>query len=232
MAGNVRVEGVWKSFNGPRGAFDAVRDVTFEVRPGEAFGIVGRNGSGKSTLLKMMSGILRPSRGSIRVRGRVSPLLGIGAGFHHELTGKENIYLNGGILGMSKRDIDAAYPDIVGFSGLDGSIDVPVKRYSNGMLVRLGYAVARASRPSVLLVDEVLAAGDSEFRDRCLADVRRFLSDGGCLLLVAHQRRTVESHCRTVMWMDGGAVRSFGPAGEVLAAYEASVGAEAAGLKS
>lgn len=199
--------------------FNAVDDVSFDVPPGSTFGLLGENGSGKSTLLKCVARILRPDSGTIRVNGRMSALLELGAGFHPELTGRENVYLNGAILGLTKREIDARFDSIVDFAGLSRFIDNPVKNYSSGMYVRLGFSVAIHIEPEVLLVDEVLAVGDQEFQDRCamkFADLKR---QGCTIVLVTHSMGTVERMCDSALWMHHGRAMTTGPSNEVVEAY-------------
>jgi ABC-type polysaccharide/polyol phosphate transport system ATPase subunit len=203
--------------------FWALRDVSFEVRPGTTFALVGQNGSGKSTMLKCLSKILRPDEGSVTVEGKVSALLELGAGFHPELSGRENVYLNGAILGLSKRDIDRKFDDIVGFAGLDRFIDSPVKNYSSGMYVRLGFSVAINVDPDVLLIDEVLAVGDEEFQRKCLERVSDLRSWGRTIVVVTHSLATVRSLCDEAVWLEHGTVRDAGKADSVADAYLGTV---------
>jgi lipopolysaccharide transport system ATP-binding protein len=197
----------------------ALRDVNFTVNSGEVVGIVGRNGAGKSTLLKLLSRITYPTSGNIHVNGRTASLLEVGTGFHEELTGRENIYLNGSIMGMKKKDIDAKLEEIVAFAGVEKFLETPIKRYSSGMRMRLGFAVAAHLDPDVLLVDEVLAVGDSQFQKKCL-DTMSELRDGGrTVLLVSHNMAAVENLCHRTIWIDGGRVRQDGPTAEVIRAY-------------
>src|SRR2546421_723948 len=184
--------------------FWAVNDVSFSVPKGEALGIIGPNGSGKSTILKLLSGILRPDRGTYSVKGRLSALIEVGAGFHPDLTGRENVYLNGSILGMTRKEISAKFNQIVEFAGVEEFIDTPVKRYSSGMAVRLGFAVAAFIEPDVLLVDEVLAVGDTEFRNRCHNRMTQMLNKGVTMILVSHNLAEVRNLCdRTLMLGEG-----------------------------
>ncbi|HEY8468159.1 MAG TPA: ABC transporter ATP-binding protein [Longimicrobiales bacterium] len=200
----------------------ALRDVSFSVAEGEVLGVVGRNGAGKSTLLKLLSGITHPTAGEIRVRGRVASLLEVGTGFHDELTGRENIYLNGSILGMPKREIDAKLDQIVDFAGVHDFIDTPIKRYSSGMKLRLGFAVAAHLDPDILLVDEVLAVGDAEFQKKCLNAMDDLRSGGRTVLFVAHNMAAIENLCSRTMWIDAGRIRMDGPTHDVVQAYMAS----------
>jgi len=176
--------------------FWALRDVSFEVKRGEVLGIIGRNGAGKSTLLKILSRITEPTTGRARLRGRVASLLEVGTGFHPELTGRENIYLNGAVLGMSRADINRRFDEIVAFADVDDYLDTPVKRYSSGMHVRLAFAVAAHLEPDILVVDEVLAVGDAEFQKKCIGRMDAVAKDGRTVLLVSHDMRRVASLCR------------------------------------
>lgn len=209
-------------------AITALEDVSFGVSKGEAFGVIGGNGSGKSTLLKTVAGILKPTSGELLVDGRVAALIELGAGFHPEISGRENVFINGAVLGLSRREIEARYERIVEFSGLAEFIEEPVKNYSSGMYVRLGFAVAIHTDPDVLLVDEVLAVGDEAFAHRCLARIEEFLGAGKTLLLVSHSLDLVESHCDRAMWLERGRVRLIGDPRRVIDAYRQAV-AEAAG---
>jgi len=203
--------------------FWALRDVSFDVRPGTTFALVGQNGSGKSTMLKCLAKILRPDEGSVSVDGKVSALLELGAGFHPELSGRENVYLNGAILGLTKREIDRKFDDIVGFAGLDRFIDSPVKNYSSGMYVRLGFSVAINVDPDVLLIDEVLAVGDEEFQRKCLERVSDLRSAGKTIVVVTHSLTTVRSLCDEAIWIEEGEVREAGRADAVADAYLGTV---------
>src|SRR5688572_2456457 len=200
--------------------FLAVDDVSFELRPGECIGLIGHNGAGKSTLLKMLNGLVRPDRGRITMRGRVGALIELGAGFSPVLTGRENIYINGAVLGFSKREIDAKFDEIVDFAELGDAIDAPVQTYSSGMHVRLGFSIAAHLEPNILLIDEVLAVGDASFRLKCMHTIRRKLDSGTSIILVSHQLGYVRSMCSRVLWLDQGKVRSSGDASEVCSTYE------------
>ncbi len=197
----------------------ALNDVSFNVEKGEVVGIVGRNGAGKSTLLKVLSRITYPTRGRIRTRGRVASLIEVGTGFHDELTGRENIYLNGSILGMKKKEIDSRLDQIIDFAGVDRFIDTPIKRYSSGMRLRLGFAVAAHMDPDVLFVDEVLAVGDAEFQKRCLNAMEDLQSGGRTVLFVSHNMSAIESLCPRCLWIDAGTVRRDGVTSEVVKEY-------------
>ena len=190
--------------------FYALRDITFSLDRGETVGIIGRNGSGKSTILKLIAGVMAPSAGEVRVSGRVSPLIELGAGFHADLTGRENIILNACILGMSGAEVRQRFGDIVSFAELWDFIDTPVKRYSSGMYMRLGFSVAVHSDPDILLVDEVLAVGDAQFQEKCLAKMRQFQADGATVVLISHALDTVEKFCDRVLILDGGHIVAEG----------------------
>lgn len=203
--------------------FWALRDVSLEVPEGSVFALVGHNGSGKSTLLRMMCGIYQPTSGRVSVHGRISPLLELGAGFHPDLSGRENVYLNASILGLSKREIDAIFDDIVEFSGLGAFIDSPVKVYSSGMYVRLGFAVAVHVDPQILLVDEVIAVGDEEFQRRCFEHLYKLRNQGVTIVLVTHGLNYVQTMCDQAAWLDHGVLQKIGAAPEVAEAYLAEV---------
>lgn len=203
--------------------FWAVRDITFDVPAGSTFGLIGSNGSGKSTLLKCLARILTPDEGSIVPKGKVAALLEVGSGFHPELTGRENVYLNGSILGMSKREVRAKFDEIVDFSGVEAFIDQPVKNYSSGMYVRLGFAVAINVNPDILVVDEVLAVGDAEFQEKCADKFAEFRRAGKTVILVSHAMDAVQQMCDHVAWLRDGALVSTGPAAPVVAEYLASL---------
>ena len=203
--------------------FWAVKDVSFDVHQGEVVGIVGRNGAGKSTLLKILSRIVEPTEGSATLRGRVASLLEVGTGFHPELSGRENIYMNGSILGMRKREIDAKFNEIVAFAEVEKFLDTPVKRYSSGMYVRLAFAVAAHLEPEILIVDEVLAVGDAEFQKRCLGKMRQISEQGGrTVLFVSHNMAAVSTLCTRAMLLSGGRVAADGPARSIVETYLSS----------
>ena len=203
----------------PEASVPALTDVSFSVDRGEAFGIIGRNGSGKSTLLKLVSGILKPTRGRVAVSGRIAALIELGAGFHPEITGRENIYINGIMLGLTKREIEQRFDKIVEFSGIGPFLDQPVKTYSSGMYVRLGFAVAVHVDPDVLLIDEVLAVGDEEFSARCIAKIQEMKYRGVTLLFVTHQLDQVRNLCDRALWIDKGRVEAIGDPMRVVDAY-------------
>lgn len=211
----------------PKGReFWALKDVSLSIPRGTSVGIIGHNGSGKSTALKVLAGIYRPTTGQVRVDGRVSALLELGAGFHPELTGRENIRLNAAILGMSKRQVDATMDDIIDFSGIEEFIDTPTKVYSSGMYVRLGFAVAVKADPEILVVDEVIAVGDEEFQRRCMDYLSELRRQGSTVVLVSHSMAAVENVCRDAVWLDHGRVLATGPASEVVSKYMAHVNAD------
>lgn len=199
--------------------FWALKDVSFSIPKGQTTGLIGHNGSGKSTLLKLVAGIHRPTDGSITTHGRISAMLELGAGFHPELSGRENVYLNGSILGMTRRQIDQAMESIIDFSGLREFIDTPVKVYSSGMYVRLGFAIAVNLDPEILIIDEVIAVGDEEFQRRCFDHLYELRRKGVTIVLVSHGLGLIQSICDNVAWMDHGHLRSFGEAGQVVQEY-------------
>jgi lipopolysaccharide transport system ATP-binding protein len=197
----------------------ALKDVNLEIRDGEVLGIIGRNGSGKSTLLKILSKITAPTSGRALVKGRVASLLEVGTGFHMELTGRENIYINGMILGMAKDEIDGRFDEIVEFSGVEKFIDTPIKRYSSGMLVRLAFAVAAHLEPEILIVDEVLAVGDSAFQRKCLNRMNTVAREGRTILFVSHQAAAVENICRRGVVLESGQLKFDGTQSEAISYY-------------
>jgi lipopolysaccharide transport system ATP-binding protein len=203
----------------PRDVLWALKNVSFRVGEGEVVGIVGRNGAGKSTLLKILSKISYPTSGRVRVSGRVSSLLEVGTGFHEELSGRENLYLNGSILGMKKKEVDAKLDEIVSFAGVERFLDTPIKRYSTGMRLRLGFSVAAHLDPDVLIVDEVLAVGDAAFQKKCLSAMEGLRSGGRTVLFVSHNVAAVENLCSRAIWIDSGEVREDGPSRQVIASY-------------
>jgi len=204
--------------------FWALRDVDLEVQPGETLGIIGPNGAGKTTSLKLIAHITTPTTGKVQVRGRVSSLIELGAGFHPELTGRENVYLNGAILGMRRRELDAIFDRIVAFAELEQFIDTPVKRYSSGMYARLGFAVAAHVNPDILLVDEVLSVGDASFQKRCYEKMWDLVHhEGRSVIMVSHGFGYIRALCNRVMWLSHGRIQRTGPPDEVIRAYESSV---------
>jgi lipopolysaccharide transport system ATP-binding protein len=204
----------------PLSDFWALRNVSFELERGSVLGVIGRNGAGKSTLLKLLSRITEPTEGSIRLRGRAASLLEVGTGFHPELTGRENIFLNGAILGMKREEIKLKFDEIVDFAEVERFLDTPVKRYSSGMYVRLAFAVAASLEPEILIVDEVLAVGDAEFQRKCLGKMRDVSRDEGrTVLFVSHSMGAIRTLCTEAMWLDHGTVRHRGPVTETISAY-------------
>lgn len=203
--------------------FWALKDVSLEVREGEVLGLIGRNGSGKTTLLKILSRITRPTEGWAEIHGRVGSLLEVGTGFHPELTGRENAYLSGAILGMSKQEIVRKFDEIVSFAELEKFIDTPVKHYSSGMYVRLAFAVAAHLEPEILLVDEVLAVGDFKFQKKCLGKMGDVARAGRTVILVSHQLNQIRRLCDRTVWVDSGTLRQTGPTAEVVSAYETAM---------
>lgn len=199
--------------------FWALRNVSFDVHRGEVVGIIGSNGAGKSTLLKILSRITPPTEGRARINGRIASLLEVGTGFHQELTGRENIFLNGAILGMTRAEIIRKFDEIVSFSEIDEFLDTPVKRYSSGMYVRLAFAVAAHLDPEILIIDEVLAVGDASFQKKCLGKMEDIAQHGRTVLFVSHNMEAVSSLCGRVLWMENGQVRLDGPADQVVGAY-------------
>jgi ABC-type polysaccharide/polyol phosphate transport system ATPase subunit len=203
--------------------FWALKDISLEVHEGEVLGLIGRNGAGKTTLLRILTRITRPTTGWAEIRGRVRSLLEVGTGFHAELTGRENTYLSGSILGMGKREIDRKFDEIMAFAEIDKFIDTPVKHYSSGMYVRLAFAVAAHLEPEILLVDEVLAVGDLNFQKKCLGKMGDVARAGRTVVLVSHQMNQMRRLCNRVMWVDGGHIRMIGATHEVVSAYESAM---------
>jgi len=199
--------------------FWALKEVSFDIQQGDRVGIIGRNGAGKSTLLKILSRITEPTSGKIRIRGRVSSLLEVGTGFHPELTGRENIFLNGAILGMSKAEIKNKFDEIVAFAEVEKFLDTPVKHYSSGMYVRLAFAVAANLEPEILIVDEVLAVGDAQFQKRCLGKMESAGKEGRTVLFVSHNMVALKSLCEKAIWLNAGSVIEKGRAGDVVSNY-------------
>ncbi|MDP8924659.1 MAG: ABC transporter ATP-binding protein [Chloroflexota bacterium] len=202
-----------------RDSFWALDNVSFDIRYGERVGIIGRNGAGKSTLLKILSRVVYPTAGEARIRGRLISLLEVGTGFNGDLTGRENVYLNASIHGLSRAEISERFDQIVEFAGVHAFLDTPVKRYSSGMQMRLAFAVAAHLDPDILLLDEVLTVGDHEFQEKCLERVRRLVSEGRTLLFVSHSTESVLKFCDRCIWLEGGRVRRDGPTEAVLAEY-------------
>ncbi len=203
--------------------FLAVKDVSFQVKKGEAWGLLGANGSGKSTMLKAISGIIKPYNGKITVNGSIAPLIELGAGFDMELTARENIYLNGCVLGHSEKFMHQHFDEIVEFAGIQQFLDSPLKNYSSGMKARLGFSVATMVKPDILIVDEVLSVGDYKFRQKCMQRMEELLAGGTTLLYVSHNLSEVQRLCDHAIWLDKGVTRMIGTAAEVCDAYEAEM---------
>lgn len=202
--------------------FWALRDVTLEIQRGEIFGVIGRNGAGKSTLLKVVAQVLRPTSGRVWVRGRVTPLLELGAGFHPELTGRENVFLNGTLLGRSQAEIKERFAEIVDFAEIGDFMDAPLRTYSTGMVARLGFAVGTAWKPEVLILDEVLAVGDQAFQQKCFDRMRGFVSERTTILIVMHNTDMIAEMCQRALWLEDGTVEATGAAPEVVEQYQSS----------
>jgi lipopolysaccharide transport system ATP-binding protein len=197
----------------------ALKDVSLTVEQGEVLGIIGRNGAGKSTLLKILSEVTAPTSGEVKIKGRIASLLEVGTGFHPDLTGRENVYLNGAILGMGRQEIRRKFDEIVDFAGIEQFIDTPVKRYSSGMYVRLGFAVAAHLDPDILVVDEVLAVGDAEFQRKCMGKMGNVAKEGRTVLFVSHNLVAVQSLCQSVIWLDAGRLKEQGAVSQIVTSY-------------
>jgi lipopolysaccharide transport system ATP-binding protein len=206
-----------------KGDFWALKDISFELEQGETFAIIGANGAGKSTLLKIISRITAPTTGLARIRGRIGTLLEVGTGFHPELTGRDNVFLNGAILGMSRAEVKRKFDDIVGFAGLEQFIDTPVKRYSSGMYVRLAFSVAAFLEPEILIIDEVLSVGDAQFQAQCVQRMEEIINDGRTLIFVSHGTALVQQVCRRAIFLQKGRMMYDGDTISALAAYAQSL---------
>ena len=204
--------------------FVAVDEVSFQIKKGEVFGIVGTNGSGKSTTLKMISGILKPTGGKVTINGTIAPLIELGAGFDGELTARENIYLNGAVLGYSKKYIEEHFDDIVEFAELRDFLDMPIKNYSSGMVARIAFAIATVITPDILIVDEILSVGDFMFQEKCEKRINELMDGGTTVIIVSHSMEQIERLCDRVMWIEKGKLRQIGPTKEVCAAYRSIAG--------
>ncbi len=203
--------------------FWALKNINLEIHRGETFGIIGRNGAGKSTLLKVISRVLSPTNGKVLIHGQVAPLLELGAGFHPELTGRENVFLNGSLLGHSQREIKEHLPEILDFAQIDGFIDSPLRIYSSGMVARLGFAVATSWRPEILILDEVLAVGDEDFRTKCYSRMDGFRENGTTIMLVSHDMNLVQTKCTRAVCLDQGSLLATGTVADVIAAYRGHI---------
>jgi lipopolysaccharide transport system ATP-binding protein len=199
--------------------FESLRDISFEVQAGECFGIIGRNGAGKSTTLGLIAGVLKPTLGKVTVRGRVSPLLELGAGFNNGLSGRENIYLNGVLMGMSREEVAGQEAEIIAFSELGEFIDQPIRVYSSGMLARLGFSVVSCLNPELLLIDEILAVGDLQFQKKCLEKMAEFKQRGVTMVLVSHSMKDIEAICDRVLWIENHQTRLIGNTRDVIPRY-------------
>lgn len=202
--------------------FWALKDVSFEVKKGESLGLIGLNGSGKSTMLKTIAGVLKPTKGSVDINGNIAPLIELGAGFDMDLTARENVFLNGALLGYSRREMQEYYDDIVSFSELHDFMNVPVKNFSSGMVSRLAFAIATIGVPDILIVDEVLSVGDFRFQEKCERRIKAMLNQGTTLLFVSHSIEQVMMLCNKVVWLDHGVVKRFGDAKEIGEEYSRS----------
>ena len=204
--------------------FWALKDVSFEVKRGDSLGLIGLNGSGKSTMLKTIAGVLKPTKGTVTVGGNIAPLIELGAGFDMDLTARENVFLNGALLGYNRAQMEAQYEDIVEFSELRDFMDVPVKNFSSGMVSRLAFAIATIGTPDILIVDEVLSVGDFLFQQKCESRIRSMMHKGTTILFVSHSINQVESLCNKIVWLDHGRVKRFGDASEICKEYSQSQG--------
>lgn len=203
-------------------SFWALKNVNIRISRGETIGIIGPNGSGKSTLLKLIAGVSQPTKGTITVQGRIAPLIELGAGFHPELTGRENVYLNGVILGMSRKEVEAKFDEIVAFAELAEFIEQPIKHYSSGMYLRLAFAVAVSFQPDILIVDEILAVGDAAFQKKCLKKMREFVDNGTTLIIVSHNLEMIEDFCERGVFLKQGSIVFNGKSSEAIAKYKNS----------
>ena len=202
--------------------FVALNDVSFDIRKGDVFGIVGLNGSGKSTLLKVISGILKPTRGTVKVNGTIAPLIELGAGFDMDLTARENIFLNGSVLGFSRKMMHEKFDEIVEFSEMKDFLDVPMKNYSSGMVARVAFAIATITHPDILIVDEILSVGDFHFQEKCEARIQKMMSGGTTVIIVSHSIQQIEKLCNRVLWLDHGDMKMLGDMETVCNAYKGS----------
>ncbi|MBR1779544.1 MAG: ABC transporter ATP-binding protein [Clostridia bacterium] len=202
--------------------FIALQDISFDIKKGDVFGILGLNGSGKSTTLKLISGILSPTKGQIKTYGTIAPLIELGAGFDMDLTARENIYLNGSVLGYSKRYMDERFDDIVEFSEMQDFLDTPMKNYSSGMVARVGFAIATMTTPDILIVDEILSVGDFHFQQKCEERINKMIDGGTTVIIVSHSIDQIERLCKNCVWLENGKIKMIGDAKEVCDAYKKS----------
>jgi ABC-2 type transport system ATP-binding protein/lipopolysaccharide transport system ATP-binding protein len=199
--------------------FWALQEISFQVGRGEVFGVIGRNGAGKSTMLKVMARVLHPTKGRVVMRGKIAPLLELGAGFHPELTGRENVYLNSALLGYTRKQVNEMFPAILDFAEIGDFINAPLRTYSTGMVARLGFSVATCARPDILLVDEVLSVGDSRFQEKCLERINSFQALGTTTVIVSHSMQTIQNFCSRALWLDQGRAGAIGDVSEVVRSY-------------
>lgn len=210
--------------------FRALEDVSFALDKGDVLGIIGRNGAGKSTLLKIIAGIMKPTQGTVAVRGNIVPMLELGSGFDEELTGRENIFLNGAILGYSKSYLESRYDEIVEFSGLDRFIEMPIRNYSSGMEMRLAFSIATVVNPEILIVDEILSVGDAAFQEKSYARMMEMMSGGTTVFFVSHSMPQIRQMCNKVLWLEHGRMMGFGETKQLCDAYEGAIGEGCAGI--
>jgi ABC-type polysaccharide/polyol phosphate transport system ATPase subunit len=199
--------------------FWALKNISFQVLPGEMLGIIGRNGAGKSTLLKLIARVMKPVHGAVRVPGKVAPMIELGGGFDHELSGRENVYLFGSILGINRREMDKKFDAIVTFAELEEFMEAPLRAYSSGMIMRLGFAIVIAVEPEIMILDEILAVGDTAFQEKCQAHIAQFRQAGGTILFVSHSLEQILQFCDRALWLDHGELRGWGNTGEVVQQY-------------
>ena len=200
--------------------FWALNDVSFEIRKGDSVGLVGMNGSGKSTMLKIIAGVLKPTKGTVETAGTIAPMIELGAGFYHDLTARENIFLNGSLIGYPKEMLEDRFEDIISFAGLERFVDVPIKNFSSGMLARLGFSIATIVDADILIIDEILSVGDYQFQNKCKKRIREMMDRNTTVLFVSHSIEQVKEICRKAVWIDRGHIRMMGEAEEVCDAYE------------
>lgn len=199
--------------------FNALNNINFSIKQGETVGIIGANGAGKSTLLKVISRVIRPTLGRVFLKGRIAPLLELGAGFDYEMTGRENIFLNGAVLGFSRKDITARFDRIVDFSGISDFIDAPIRTYSSGMVARLGFAIATDIQPEVLIIDEILSVGDTEFQKKSAARISEYHNSGSTIMIVSHNSSPIKQLCDRVIWLEHGSIKMVGPTKDIINEY-------------